>query len=176
MDREKEAFEIVPGSNRGLHKRRRRAGLFGKRRRETFLEHLAATCNVTASAAEAGVSVSTTYANRMRDADFAADWDAALAQGYARLEAALLERANRGAERAQWRGDKIVAGPDAPDGLSFEQAMQLMSHARRAAAGLTARNRLMPKRVPIEQVAEKLIRKFRALGVDPDRRGGGRAE
>ena len=87
-----EEEEIVPGCNRGLHKRR---NLFGKKRRETFLEHLAATCNVTASAAVAEVSVSTVYANRMKDAEFRDGWRAALEQGHAQLEAALLARAAR---------------------------------------------------------------------------------
>jgi len=170
---EEERFEIVPGSNRGLHLRKRRPRRFGERAKKAFVEHLAATCNAQASAAAAGVHVSTVYNHRMREPGFAADWDAALAQGYARLEAALLERAARGAERGGSTGAAAAADADAPAALSFEQTMQLMSHHRRGMAGLTARGRLVPKRVAIDQVAEKLIRKFRALGVDPGQGGGG---
>ena len=160
-----EPREIVPGCGRALHVRRKRHKYFGKRAKEAFLEHLAATCNVQASAKAAGVAVSTVYAHRMRDAQFAEDWDAALRQGYARLEAALLERAARGADRPRVRGDKTVEGPDSPDEIDWDKGMELLRHHQRGLAGLTARGRLVPKRVPIEQVTAKLIRKFRALGV-----------
>lgn len=165
---ETEREEIVAGPNRGLHKRRKRHKHFGKARRETFLEHLAATCNVTASAAVAGVAVSTVYAHRMKDEAFRADWDAALAQGYARLEAALLERAARGGEPAALRGDKIVEGPDSPDEIDWDKAMELLKHHQRGLARLNAPGRTVPKRVEIEQVTAKLIRKLKAIGVRPE--------
>jgi hypothetical protein len=86
---------IVPGKNRRLVKPRGadRRVKFGKARREIFLGHLAATCNVTASAKAAGISLSAVYRCRMRDAAFREAWDQTLQQGYARLEAALLLRA-----------------------------------------------------------------------------------
>ena len=160
--------EIVPNCNRRLQKRRKRHNLFGKRRREIFLEHLAATCNVQASAAAAGVAVSTVYANRMRDPDFRADWQAALEQGYARLEAALVERALRGSGRTKVRGDKIVEGPDAPAEIDWDKAMELLRHHQRGLAGHVTPGRVEPKRVPIGQVAAKLIRKLKALGIRPN--------
>lgn len=167
--------EIVPGSGRRLHARRKRRTIFGKAARSLFLEHLAATCNVQASAAAAGVGVSTVYANRMRDPVFAADWDAALAQGYARLEAALIERALRGDGRTQVNGDKAVEGPDAPEEIDWIKAMELMRHHQRGLAGRVQRNPThLPRRVPIEQAAERLIRKMKALGVRPPERGGSR--
>jgi hypothetical protein len=61
--------------------------LFDARRREVFLEWFAATCNVRLAAAKAGVAYQTVFKHRMKDPAFAADWDVALAQGYARLEA-----------------------------------------------------------------------------------------
>lgn len=161
-------IEIVPGRNRRLHKRRKQENQFGNKRRAVFLEHLAATCNVRASAAAAGVSPSTVYAHRMKDSDFRADWDAALAQGYARLEAALIERALRGGGRHAVRGDAIVEGPDAPEEVDWDKGMELMRHHQRGLAGLSLPGRLQPKRVPIERVTEKLIRKLRALGVRPE--------
>jgi hypothetical protein len=163
-----ERHEIVPNTNRRLQKRRKRTTLFGKRRRQIFLEHLAATCNVTASARAAGVHVTTVYVCRMRDAGFRADWDAALVQGYARLEAALLERATSGRDRCQVRGDKIVEGPDAPDQVDWEKGMELLRHHQRGMAGFTKAPRTKALRVPIDQVSDKLIRKFRALGVRPE--------
>lgn len=160
--------EIVPNCNRRLQKRRKRHNLFGKRRRAIFLEHLAATCNVQASAAAAGVAVSTVYANRMRDADFRADWQAALEQGYARLEAALIERAMRG-ERREIKGDRIVEGPDSPAEIDWEKGMELLRHHQRGLMGTARHNPAhMPKRAPIDRVTEKLVRKLRALGVRPE--------
>lgn len=173
------AGEIMPGCNRRLHQRRKRHNLFGKARRQAFLEHLAATCNVQASAAVAGVAVSTVYANRMRDAEFRADWDAAIAQGYARLEAALIARAAAGEGRTEIAGDKIVdpstgsgrGGPEAPERIDWDKGMELLRHQQRNLAGRPVDNRMRPARVPIEQVAAKLIRKLKALGVSPDGEG-----
>lgn len=160
-----EESEIVPNCNRPLQKRRKRDGLFGKRGKARFLEHLAATCNVQASARAAGVSVSTVYNHRMRDADFRAGWDEALAQGYARLEAALIERAARAEKRAPTDGDKIVEGPEAPAEIDWDKGMELLRHHQRALAGRNVPGRTVPKRVEIEQVTAKLIRKLKAIGV-----------
>jgi hypothetical protein len=65
--------------------------LFDKARREVFLEWFAATCNVRLSAAKAGVHEKTVFRHRMKDEAFAEAWDRALQQGYARLEARLLQ-------------------------------------------------------------------------------------
>ena len=58
-----------------------------------FLDHLAATCNVTASAEAAGFSREAIYKRRRHDPGFAERWQAALEQGYARIEMALVRRA-----------------------------------------------------------------------------------
>ncbi|MCW3847866.1 hypothetical protein OF829_11500 [Sphingomonas sp. LB-2] len=60
-----------------------------------FLDHLAASCNVTASAAAAGFSTVAIYNRRRADPGFAARWDAALDQGYARIEMLLVHRAGQ---------------------------------------------------------------------------------
>lgn len=158
---------IVPGKNRQLQRPQGvdRRVKFGKARRETFLEHLAATCNVTASAAVAEVSFSAVYRCRMRDAEFRAAWQAAIEQGYARLEAALIARATRGDGRPEVRGDKIVEGPDAPETIDWDKAMELLKHHQRGLAGRTADNRPQAQRVPIEVVAAKLVKRIKALGV-----------
>ena len=64
---------------------------FDAAKREMFLEWFAATCNAKEAARRAGVAYSTIYRTRMLDARFAEAWDRALEQGYARLEAKLLE-------------------------------------------------------------------------------------
>src|SRR5687767_12423732 len=58
-----------------------------------FLDSLAASCNVTLSAQAAGFSKEAIYRRRRTDAGFAARWQAALEQGYARIEIALVRRA-----------------------------------------------------------------------------------
>ena len=66
---------------------------------ERFFDALAESCNVTFSAREAGVSVSTAYRRRSAEAGFRQRWGEALATGYAQLELAMLERALKGSEK-----------------------------------------------------------------------------
>ncbi len=62
--------------------------------REQFLEHLAQTANVSASARHAGFADgNVAYGERRRSSEFRAAWEMALAEGYARLEADLLAEA-----------------------------------------------------------------------------------
>lgn len=56
----------------------------------SFLEHLAETSNITASAGAANIPLTTVYRLRSRDAAFAAKWRAALFEGYINLEMEVL--------------------------------------------------------------------------------------
>lgn len=67
----------------------------GKAARALFLAHLAETSNVAASARAAGLSSSRAYRERQRFPAFRTQWQEALAEGYARLEAELLAEALR---------------------------------------------------------------------------------
>ena len=58
--------------------------------RKAFLEALAETSNVSASAARANIPVRTVYKLRREDAEFATRWLAALHEGYDNLEMELL--------------------------------------------------------------------------------------
>lgn len=58
-----------------------------------FLEALAESSNVAASARAAGMSGNAMYRERRRNAGFAARWHEALCEGFARLEAELLSEA-----------------------------------------------------------------------------------
>lgn len=73
-----------------------RAGGWAVKAEDRFIETLAESANVTLSAAAAGVSPSSAYRRRGRDASFRARWGEALATGYAQLEMAMLERALHG--------------------------------------------------------------------------------
>lgn len=68
--------------------------MFDRARKDVFLEWFAATCNAVLSAEKAGVAYQTPFKHRMKDPEFEAEWDAALAQGYARLEARTVQEAH----------------------------------------------------------------------------------
>ena len=69
------------------------AARFDARARRAFLDHLAMTANVAASARAAGIAPHLAYATRRRNVEFASLWQAALTEGFARLEGALLAEA-----------------------------------------------------------------------------------
>lgn len=60
---------------------------------ELFLDHLGASCNVKRSARLAGFSKEAVYRRRRLDPGFAERWQAALEQGYVRIETALVRAA-----------------------------------------------------------------------------------
>lgn len=62
---------------------------------ETFLTELTVSASVKRAAAAAGFSTAAVYKRRLKDRRFAAAWDAALETGRARLQAHLVEAANR---------------------------------------------------------------------------------
>lgn len=82
--------------NRNIQVRAPRFDGWTKARRAQFLRVLGTTCNVRAAAADVGMGFGTAYALRLRDPAFAAAWAAALADGYDRLEEALLAAAIAG--------------------------------------------------------------------------------
>jgi hypothetical protein len=63
---------------------------FNATTRKCFLDHLARTANVAASARAAGISGDAVYAAHRRLPDFRAEWKEALAEGYVRLETNML--------------------------------------------------------------------------------------
>jgi hypothetical protein len=71
-----------------------------KARRAGFFAMLSATCNVRASAAAMGMTDCGAYDVRRRDPVFAAQWQEALAEGYGRLEQALMALALEGIDPA----------------------------------------------------------------------------
>ncbi len=100
------------------------------KRRGLFLDHFAATCNATASARAAGMPVRGAFALRQRDAQFAAEWDEALATGQARLAGKLIVY-------AETRGDTPASGnrDDELAGFDPKAAGQAMAMNRASAAG-----------------------------------------
>jgi hypothetical protein len=63
---------------------------FNATTRKCFLDHLARTANVSASARAAGISGDMVYSAHRRLPDFRAEWKEALVEGYVRLETNML--------------------------------------------------------------------------------------
>ena len=97
-------------------------------RKGKFLDHLAISGNVTASADLIGVRVSAVYALRRRDAGFARDWQSAIDSGYQLLETLLLGHVLSGAAQG--------AGIATPQGamLDVDSALRLLAAHRGPAA------------------------------------------
>ena len=98
-----------------------RGGEWTTDKRARFLAHLAATCNVSASAKAVGIHNANVYALRRRDPDFAAAWAEAIEAGYARIEMMLIERAQGEAHRVADAGDALPL----PDAASMDTGLAL---------------------------------------------------
>jgi len=78
---------------------------WSKDKAAAFLTVLAATCNVSEACRKGGVPMTVAYRRRKMDAAFRAGWIEAIAIGYHRLEALLLDRAFNGTEKVITRRD-----------------------------------------------------------------------
>ncbi len=153
---------IVPGNRRRMQKRRApRRKLFGKAAKEAFLEALAATCNVQASAEAAGFGVGVVYAHRMKDREFAEKWWLALEQGAAKLVALRLQHDVAEAERLSIAGDRP---PDAGTALDL---LKLMTQLRAHVPGLRGdvKTGAAPQVASVEETCRALTKRLRAFGV-----------
>jgi hypothetical protein len=134
---------------------------WNERAEAIFLDHLAASSNVSWSAAQAGFVTDTVYKYRRRDPAFAAKWQVALEQGYARLEMELVRT-----------GTEYLAGlkldPKRPiKEISVRDAIQIlgMHHSRRSASGrLGERFESRPK--SLDEVKESILAKLEAIELE----------
>lgn len=137
--------------------------LFDARARSVFLEWFAATCNVKLSAERAGINYKTAFKHRMNDADFADAWGRALEQGYARIEAKLLET------RAAAAPIGIEGDLDAPELETIDPALglQLLREHKRGlpGSGLPAKQGRRPRVASNAEVRAALVKRLAAYGV-----------
>lgn len=135
-------------------------------KRAAFLEHLAATCNIAASARAVGMAPRGAHALKARDAVFAADWAAAIEAAYATLEARLLAYALGEAEgEAEAEAERVADGDAAGEsrGAHFDPrvAVQALGFRRRdAAAGGRGPS---CKRATIAEVEAALVARLDAI-------------
>lgn len=155
-----EEERIAGGKERKLQRRKPQQRGWTARKRAIFLDHLAATCNVTASAKAAGLHWSGAYALRRRDPEFAAQWKAALAAGYDRLEAMLIERAS-GTGPLPESGEDAPPPPDAR-AMDPQLAMHLLKLHRSSVRGQPRSGGTL-HRASREEMIRKLMQLLSAL-------------
>ena len=166
------AERIVPNKGRKLQVAPTERKLFDKARRKVFLEWFAATCNVSLSARQAGIHYRTAFRHRMDDPVFARDWDRALAQGYARLEAQQLQT------KAKDGPIQIDGDWDAPEMEQMDPtiALQLLREHKR---GLPGGGPPKPGRTPTiasnAEVRAALVKRLKAFGIRVEEKKRGAA-
>ena len=142
----------------GPHLARGGARRFTPEAKAVFLDHLAASCNVCWSAAQAGVSAVTAYNHRRSDAGFARGWEAALREGQVRLETGLVATAI--ACVARLRSDE-----DLPlTHMTVRDALALLRHQDASRGGPTARGgRFRPRPRSPEEARDSILAKLVAI-------------
>lgn len=124
---------------------------------QRFVDHLAATANVRAATAAAGFTSSLVYRRRRNDAAFAARWEAALAQGYARIEALMVLRAERALEGCEPDGDK--PGLE----VTFKDALALLSHHSATIRGTGNRRGRWARPRSLDEMRDSILAKLEAF-------------
>ncbi len=130
-----------------------------ERRQKAFLDHLACSVNVRASARAVRMSEPSVYRLRARSPEFRAGWDVALREGYARLEVVMLERAISGTVKPILSAGKVAGEmTEYSDrlGLTLLAAHRAAVHGDEAVAADPASAR--------ERIARKLAEMNRRLG------------
>ncbi|QDX27331.1 hypothetical protein FPZ54_15850 [Sphingomonas suaedae] len=130
-----------------------------KTMRETFLDHLAATCNVRESAAVIGVIPGSVYTLRRREPAFAAAWEEALALGYQMLETRVVGHVLAG----RTRHDPLGCGVDSALGpIDFESALRLLM-AHRNVPGKPRTHGRGPQFAAPDETDALLLKRLKAI-------------
>lgn len=156
---------VRPNHRRRLQLRRMRHVRFDDARKEVFLNHFAGCCDVTESAEVAGVDESTVYKHRRKDPAFAAAFDEALAQGYARLEAEALRQRLEAQKRMRRALDDGV--PTGEVAAEFERVLKLLQRWDRKSdrPGVRAVAQSRKPALNFEESLALLERKLRNLDI-----------
>lgn len=131
---------------------------------QRFLLALSATANVKLAAAAAGASAAAFNKRRRANPAFAREMQAALEQGYQRLEAALLESwSPASGDDAEWRDNEPPALPP----MTCTQAIQLMAmHRKRVMWRAADLNRFVTTGQARPLASARLSRLYRARLAD----------
>jgi hypothetical protein len=110
-------------------RKRRKARLWTEEKKGLFLDALAATCCVRRAAEAADMAPTHCYALKLRDAEFAARWQEAIAIGYAQVEERLILDALGQAANDEEGTAALVR----MDKYEREQALNLLKYHREEA-------------------------------------------
>jgi hypothetical protein len=124
---------------------------------DRFLATLAATCNVKAACAEVGMTAASAYGHRERWPGFARRWAAAIREGYARIEAALMEN-----------GENLFSSPELPPEapmppMTVEQAIHILHMHRNEVKEIGGRPGRWRRPRGLDEVRPSLLRKLAAV-------------
>lgn len=143
-----------------IDRRRERPNALTAKRRQQFLDMLAATANVRRTAAAADAFPACFYRLRRRDAPFAAAWQQALADAVVRLEGEMLARALGEADTEVGDGDRAGEAGRVDTRLGMDL---LKRNDRREARGLGKGAVESRQCLPIEEVERVLLARLDAL-------------
>lgn len=147
---------------RGLMRKRKLPVEFDRERKQVFLDHFAATCNLEASAGAAGISLGPVYRSMKADPAFLEGFEEALRLGYLCLEAEAL-REQREAQQVY----RLDPGNAAAKAQSFERTMQLLREYKRAAGGTIGRRADRSRaRWTFDATIDEIEKKLKAFGVE----------
>lgn len=150
----KAKLTLVAARRPQLKKKARRD--WSKEKAQDFLGALAETCNVSEACRQSGVPMTVAYRRRKMDAAFRAGWIEAIAIGYQRLEAVLLDRAFNGTE-------KVITKRDGSEERMREYPNQLgltLLKMHRETA-IEADSEVMAGE--IDEIRERLVKKLQRL-------------
>jgi len=122
-----------------------------------FLDQLAASCNVTLSAKATGFSREAIYKRRRHDPAFAERWQAALEQGYARIEMLLVQRATDALEGIAPDPDTPLAEMSVRDAVTILQLHRASVKGEGRAPGWRARPR------SLDEMRDSILAKLEAI-------------
>ena len=154
---EKQAESIVRKTRWAPAQRVRCHSQWSEEAEDRFLDSLAANCNVEMACREAGVAHTTVYRQRRKRADFALKWQAALEQGYARLELGLVEAANRALSAEGLPADSPVSP------MSAETALRVLQLHRASATGQGKRSGWQAPPRRLEEVQDSILRRIESI-------------
>ncbi len=124
---------------------------------ELFFDHLAATCNVTASAKACGFSARAIYNRRINDPAFARKWQAALEQGHARIQMLLVQRATEMLEG-------FAPDPDTPiPEMTVKDALAVLGHHRNTVEGGPRSRRQWARPKSLDEMGDSILAKLEAI-------------
>lgn len=166
-----DGIRITSNNRRLLQRRKMRHVRFDERRKGIFLACFARSCDLLAAAAAAGVCERTVYNHRRLDPAFAAEFQAMLEEGYARLQAEAARQQIEGQKRLRAAMEEAEANGDPLPleevGVDFDRTMKLLARWDRRCGPLGPREVRFGYQpgMGFEDAIVLLDRKLRNLGL-----------